>query len=400
MSLMPVEEALRRILETAEPLAIEHVPLDQAHGRVLAEPLAATRDQPPFPASAMDGYAVRTEDVAPGQRLTVVGRSVAGKRHSGGMGPRETVRIFTGAPIPHGADAVLIQEDAEVLDNGATIVPREHVTSGQFVRPKGLDFRAGDTLLEPNRRLDPSAVALAASLNHPVVSVRRRPRVGILANGDELVAAGETPGPDQIVASNNHALYGMVQAEGGMPIDLGIARDDKVDIANRIGMLTDLDILVTLGGASVGDHDLVQEVLGNLGMTLGFWRIAMRPGKPLMFGQLGQTRVLGLPGNPVSAIVCAKIFLMPLINTMHGLPNPRLETIRARLGAPLPENDRRQDYLRAQLDKTPDGPVVTAFGKQDSSMLAILARANALIVRAPFAPPVAAGSVVEVLALP
>ncbi len=394
--LLPVEDALARILATAsEPLEAETVPLADSLGRRLAADLAACRTQPPCAVSAMDGYAVRAADIATvPARLRVIGASAAGHGFRGCVGPGEAVRIFTGAPVPEGADAILIQEDARAENGDVTALATEPV--GRYVRRAGLDFSAGDVLLKAGRRMGPSEMALAAAMNHASVSVVRRPRVAILATGDELVPPGAEPGPDQIVASNNFAVGAHAQQAGAEVIDLGIAGDNfaALEAAIRRAREVRADVLVTLGGASVGDHDLVQTALTREGMELGFWRIAMRPGKPFMHGRIGDTRILGLPGNPVAAIVCAALFLAPLVRALTGDPDAGADPTRPGvLGADLAENDQRQDYLRATLSGGHSGPaVVTAFTRQDSSMLGVLAQAHALIVRPPFAPPAKAGA--------
>jgi len=397
MSLLPVEEALARLLAGVEPVEAEEVSLFDASGRVLAQDVAATRDQPPFPASAMDGYAVRSADAAePGARLKLIGQSRAGARYVGTLEPGTAVRIFTGAPVPDGADAILIQEDAAA--EGDTIVVREAVRPGQFVRPAGLDYRAGEVLLRAGRRLDPRALALAASMNRHRLTVRRRPHVALLATGDELVPPGAEPGADQIVSSNAVGVGALVAEAGGDAIDLGIARDRVDHIVAAVDKARGADVLVVIGGASVGEHDLVQEALSACGMELDFWRIAMRPGKPLMVGRLGAMRVLGLPGNPVSAIVCGLVFLKPLVRALVGLP-PETAPEAARLGAAMAANDRRQDYVRARLALRDGGLTAIPFDRQDSSMLATLATADALIVRPPHAPPAPEGAEVPILRL-
>lgn len=397
MSLVPVEEALARLIAGIEPVDAEDVSLYDAGGRVLAEDVAATRDQPPFPASAMDGYAVRAADAAkPGGRLKVIGLSRAGARFAGALEPGTAVRIFTGAPVPDGADAILIQEDAD-LENDAVVV-REGVKPGQFVRPAGLDFRAGEVLLRAGRRMEARALALAASMNRHRLSVRRRPHVAMLATGDELVPPGAEPGPDQIVSSNAVGVGALVADAGGDAIDLGIARDRVEDIVAAVDKARAADVLVVIGGASVGEHDLVQEALTASGMELDFWQIAMRPGKPLMVGRLGATRVLGLPGNPVSAIVCGLVFLKPLVRALTGLP-PETAPETARLGAAMAANDRRQDYVRARLALRDGTPTAVPFDRQDSSMLATLATADALIIRPPHAPAAPEGAEVPILRL-
>jgi len=401
MSLMPVAEALSKLLSDVTPTETETVPLAQANGRILAEPLASTRTQPPFAASAMDGYAIRHQDLADTEtKLDVIGEAPAGHGFSGTVAAGQSVRIFTGAPVPSGADTILIQENAR--RDGDRITVLEVPEAGAFVRPAGLDFAAGDVLLNPPLKLFYRHLALAAAMNHAVLPVRKRPKVAILATGDELVRPGTEPGPDQIIASNHAGIAAMVEDCGGEPVDLGISPDDPVALAGHVreALTGRADILVTLGGASVGDHDLVQDVLGKEGMDLSFWRIAMRPGKPLMAGRLGTTKVLGLPGNPVSSLVCGLLFLKPLIRTMLGRP---VETDRpqiATLAAPLPANDRRQDYVRATVCEDEAGRLrVTPFGKQDSSMLNLLASSGALIIRAPHAAAVDTGADVPILKL-
>jgi molybdopterin molybdotransferase len=397
MSLLSVEDATAQLLDGVEALAGETVGLDAALGRVLAADLAATRTQPPFAASAMDGYAVRAADAAEaGARLTVIGTSRAGERFDGSLGPGEAVRIFTGAPVPNGADAILIQENATREADHVTVTAP--VNEGLHVRPAGLDFKEGETLLEAGLVFGSRAIALAASMNNAEIAVRRRPRVAILATGDELVPPGGDPGPDQIIASNSAGVAALVREAGGEPVDLGIAPDNVAAIGDAVARADDADILTLIGGASVGDHDLVQEALVNRGMTLDFWRIAMRPGKPLMVGHLQAMRVLGLPGNPVSAMVCGHIFLKPLIRALLGLaPGPVAQT--AILGADMAANDRRQDYVRAEIANDDGRAVATPFKRQDSSMMATLARADALIVRPPFAEAAKAGTAVPMIKL-
>jgi molybdopterin molybdotransferase len=350
----------------------------------------------------MDGYAVRAADIAAvPARLRVVGVSAAGHGFAGPVGPGEAARIFTGARVPDGADTILIQEDARA--DGDWVEARASEPLGRYVRRAGLDFAAGDALLEAGRLMGPAELALAAAMNHASLAVVRRPRVAVLATGDELVPPGAEPGPDQIVASNNFAVGAYARRAGADVVDLGIAGDDFPALEAAIRRARDLkaDVLVTLGGASVGDHDLVQTALTREGMELGFWRIAMRPGKPFMHGRIGDMRILGLPGNPVSAIVCAALFLVPLVRALSGDRAAGADATRpATLGADLPANDQRQDYLRATLSNVTEGlPVATAFTRQDSSMLGVLAAAHALIVRPPHAPPAKAGEPCRILPL-
>jgi len=398
MALTPVDIALATVLDGAAALPAETLPIGQCAFRILAEDLFARRTQPPFPASAMDGYAVRSADVAaPPARLRVIGESAAGRRHDGPVGPGEAVRIFTGAPVPEGADAILVQEDTRRNADGS-VEALAPVAPGKSIRAAGLDFTAGALVLPHGRRLDPAALGLAAAANHPALPVIRRPRVAILATGDELLLPGSDPGPDDIIASNTYSVAAIAAAHGGEPIDLGVAPDRLPAIRAAIRAARDADILVTLGGASVGDHDLVRQALVDEGMDLAFWKIAMRPGKPMMTGRLGTQRVLGLPGNPVSSFVCAILFLVPLIRRLAGLPQAE-PAQPARLGSAMKANDEREDYVRATLADGTDGAVATAFAVQDSSMLATLAAADALIVRAPFAPAAEAGDPCRVIRL-
>jgi molybdopterin molybdotransferase len=402
-ALLPVEEALARVLASAgEPLGEERVPLSEAFGRTLARDLVARRTQPPFANSAMDGYAVRGLDCAgAASKLRIIGESSAGRAFMGMLGAGEAARIFTGAPIPEGADAVVIQEDAQ--REGEAVTVSVAVNPGDNIRIAGLDFAEGETLARAGTRLTPRAVALAAAAHHPELWVRSRPRVAILATGDELVAPGEKLGPSQIVASNNYFIAGLVEACGGTPIDIGIAIDEPRALAAKIAAAGDAkaDVLVTLGGASVGDYDLVQKALTDAGMQLGFWRIAMRPGKPLMHGRLGGMRVLGLPGNPTSSAVCGVLFLRPLLRALLGDPSAGVDPSEpARLASALPVNGARQDYMRATLAPDTDGALLaTALPDQDSSLVKTLARADGLIVRPIGAPAAPAGQSCRVIRL-
>ena len=401
--LMSVEDALRRILGSASAVeGTDEVPLRQAAGRTLTLDLAARRTQPPVPVSAMDGYAVRQVDVAsPPADLQQVGESAAGRGFAGTMGARQTVRIFTGAPLPAGADTVLMQENAIVSGNVVTAL--EAVVAGRHVRPAGQDFTLGEILLRAGRRLSPADIALAAAMNLAALPCRRPPRVAILATGDELVQPGTEPGPHQIVASNNFAVAALVEAAGGTVIDLGIAADHLDALAGAFTRAETerADLLVTLGGASVGDHDLVQRALVEGGLTLDFWKIAMRPGKPLMHGRLRDMQVLGLPGNPVSAIVCGLLFVRPLVRAMLGDPGADQDPSEpAQLGLELPANDGRQDYLRARLVRSSEAfPEVFPGRRQDSSMLKALSDAECLVIRPPFAPAARVGDACRVIRL-
>ncbi len=398
--MLSVEDALNRVTAGLGPRGTEVVPIARAHGRVLAGDLAAQRDQPPAATSAMDGYAVRKSDVGPlPVSLDLVGVAPAGHAFAGEVGAGQAVRIFTGGTMPDGADAVVIQENTEAGDGAVTIV--EGGAETRYVRPRGLDFSAGQVLLETGRRLQPRHVALAAAMNFGEVPVWRRPQVGILATGDELASPG-CAGPQQIAASNSYGLMGLVEAMGGRAVNLGIARDTRTALDNAFDAATGLDLLITIGGASVGEHDLVREVLGTRGLDLDFWRIAMRPGKPLMHGTFadargGTTRFIGLPGNPVSSLICGQVFVKPMLVALTGEITDRPLLLRAQLSVDLNANAQRQDYMRATLNFAADVPVATPFERQDSSMLSNLSRADGFIVRGPHAPAAKAGSLVDVL---
>jgi molybdopterin molybdotransferase len=350
----------------------------------------------------MDGYAARAVDLSAGRALKVIGEAPAGRAFAGRVGPGEAVRIFTGAPVPEGADTIFLQENAIRTEEGVT--PTTAEAPGRHIRPAGLDFAEGDVLLRAGRRLDPRAVALAAAMGHASIPVWRRPKIALLATGDELVRPGEAARPDQIVASNIFAVAGLAEAAGGEAIDLGIATDDFPALERGIAQAEAMgaDVIVTLGGASVGDHDLVQSALTARGMELGFWRVAMRPGKPLIFGRLGRTRILGLPGNPVSAIVCGRLFLTPLVRALCGDPEAgRDPSEPATLAEAVPANDKRQDYVRVRITgRDAHGlPLVAQFPRQDSSMLRVFAEADALLIRPPEAPAASAGETVRIIRL-
>ncbi len=398
--MISVEEARKKITDAMPAMPAEKISLASALGRVLAEDLRARRTQPPKAVSAMDGYAVRSKDVATiPTTLQVVGHVPAGQSYQGVVGRGEAVRIFTGAPLPDGADAIVIQENTEATDGTVEVIDGK-APKGRFVRPAGLDFSEGDLLLKKGSVMTARAIGLAAGMNIPWVSVSRKPRIALLATGDEIVMPGEPIADNQIVSSNGLALAGFIQAMGGEPVDLGIAPDSEDTLRTMAGGARGSDMLVTCGGASVGDHDLVQKVLGDIGLEIDFWRIAMRPGKPLMFGHIGETRMLGLPGNPVSAQVCATLFLGPAIAAMLGVSDRGARLQQARLGNDLEENDEREDYLRASLTCDPEGTLVAnSFSKQDSSVFSGFARADCLIVRAPFAPPARKGDPIRILML-
>src|SRR6185312_2053885 len=402
VALMPVTDALAAILAGAEPLGEEMVALEAAHHRVLARDLAAKRTQPPQAMSAMDGYAVRAADAARvNVRLTVIGEVAAGRPFDRAIAPGEAARIFTGGVIPDGADAVVIQEDT--IADGSAITIAEAAAQGRHIRPAGVDFREGDLLLTAGSRLTERDLSLAASMNYPELPVRRRPKVALLATGDELVMPGSQPGPGQIVYSNGYALCALARAEGADTVDLGVAADtmDATTAGIRRAREAGADILVTTGGASVGDHDLVKESLEAENVTIAFWKIAMRPGKPMMHGRLGGMRVVGVPGNPVSSYVCTFLFVVPLIRALSGRKTLHHARETAVLGRDVGVNDVREDYLRARLEERADGTLVAApVNHQDSSLLANLAAAQALVIRAPFAPAAKAGAVCEILRLP
>jgi molybdopterin molybdotransferase len=396
-----VDEARDRILVSLGATGPETVPLAAGWNRVLARPVAARLTQPPADVSAMDGYAVRAADATEGATLRLSGAAPAGKPFAGTVGAGEAVRIFTGGFVPEGADAILLQEDATAAEGSVRV--NEAVTLGRHIRRRGLDFAEGAELLPAGRRLTARDIGLAAAGNHPWLTVHRRPRIGILATGDEIALPGEALPAGGIVSSNAHALAALVASGGGEASILPIAPDDPAEIAALAGS-GGFDLLVTTGGASVGEHDLVQKALGQSttpgGFVLDFWQIAMRPGKPLIWGKLGAVPVLGLPGNPVSALVCAVIFLLPALARLQGLGDTAAPTIRALAGVDLPANDKRADHLRAKLVPGEGGEwIATPASRQDSSMLAVLAGADALILRAPFAPKLSKGEAVQVIPL-
>jgi molybdopterin molybdotransferase len=386
--MISVAEALKHLFALAHPLGSETVPLLQAHGRVLAEDVAATRDQPPFDGSAMDGYAVA--EVAPGLRLRVIGEAAAGHGFDQAIKHGEAVRIFTGAPVPQGAKAVVIQED--VTRDGDWITIGDSPEDNTYIRPAGGDFRVGDRV-RAGRVIGPNDIALMAAMNIAEVPVARRPVVALISTGDELVMPGETPGPDQIIASNTMGLHALMRDLGADPRLLPIARDNEASLRTAFELTKGADLIVTIGGASVGDHDVVARLAPQLGFDQSFYKVAMRPGKPLMAGRFGDAMMVGLPGNPVSAMVCGHVFVAPVVRAMLGLPAAAAPRKTAVLAEALPANGPREHYMRARLE----GAGLVAFGSQDSSLLSILGQADALIVRPPKDRPRAVGETVEYL---
>ncbi|MDU8911480.1 gephyrin-like molybdotransferase Glp [Aestuariicoccus sp. MJ-SS9] len=388
--MITVSEALEALFALTPTLDPEEVPLLQASGRVLAQDMAAGRDQPPFPASAMDGYAVA--EAVPGQTLDVIGEAAAGHRFDAPVGKGQAVRIFTGAPVPGGATRIVIQEDVTRDGDRITIGPSPD--EGPYIRPAGNDFKAGAAVTAP-RRLGPSDIALLASMNIARVPVVRQPRVAIIATGDELVMPGEAPGPDQIVASNTFGLYALMKELGALPRMLPIARDSLASLQTVLSLTDDADLVLTIGGASVGDHDLVAQAAGEMGLERAFYKVAMRPGKPLMSGRLGHAMMIGLPGNPVSAMVCGHVFVAPVIRAMQGLPRQPAPRLSAPLAHALPANGPREHYMRAVIS---DG-TLRVFDRQDSALLSVLGEANALAVRPVGDGPRAAGDWLDYIRL-
>ncbi len=397
MALLSVDDALERLLADVAPLDAEMVPLVDADGRTLAADLVARHAHPAFDASAMDGYAVRAADVsrlpAP---LAVIGEAAAGQAFEGPIGPGEAVRIFTGAMVPAGADLIAIQEDT--TRSGATVEVQTLESGTTYIRRQGSDFNAGDRLLTAGSRLSARTLMLAAAMGHGSVPVVRRPRVALVATGDELVLPGEQRGRDQTICSNPFGISPLVRSAGGSPLFRGIARDDRDALRRELeAALAGSDVVVTIGGASVGDHDLVGPVLSDMGATIDFWKVAMRPGKPLMLARLGEARILGLPGNPVSALVCSRVFLMPLIARLAGRPGSEMAAHPALLTRSLEANGPRLHYMRATLERDGGTFQVTPAASQDSALIRTLATANAFIVRHPGAEAAEAGSAVDVL---
>lgn len=388
--MITVDEALTQIFNLVSPLDNETVPLVDANGRVLAEPVVATRMQPPFAASAMDGYALNGVEADPEAMFSVIGESAAGHGFSGRVGSGECVRIFTGAPMPEGTNRVIIQED--VTRKGNLITLARNLDAGTHVRPAGGDFQQGDTIPAP-RVLTPADLALAAAMNAPDLVVKRKPVVALIATGDELVMTGEQPEPDQIIASNSFGLKALVEANGGHARLLPIARDNVDSLRMAFELAADADLIVTIGGASVGDHDLVGDVAADMGMDQSFYKILMRPGKPLMAGRMGKAVMIGLPGNPVSAMVCGHVFLVPALRAMLGLGAAPAPRHTATLAADVAANGPREHYMRAHVE----GGEITIFDNQDSALLSVLAKANALAIRPPSDPARRVGEVIEFL---
>ncbi|WP_282608227.1 gephyrin-like molybdotransferase Glp [Pelagibius sp. Alg239-R121] len=397
--MLSVEDALSRVRAAFKPLPAETVSVSEALGRVLASDAVSRVTQPPHDVSAMDGYAVRAADVASVPvTLEIAARVPAGGSYDGEIQAGQAARIFTGAPLPHGSDSIVIQEDTDASEDQVTV--KASAVQGNYVRPAGLDFRSGDVGLHAGQRLTARDVGFAAAMNLPWLAVRRRPRVAVLATGDEVVMPGDPKGPNQIVSSNGLSLSAFVTACGGQAINLGIAPDNRDALAAIAEGAAGADLLITSGGASVGDHDLVRAGLGDSGLEVDFWKIAMRPGKPLIFGQIGGTPMLGLPGNPVSSLVCAVLFVRTALDCLLGITEDALALESAILGSNLPANDRRQDYLRAKISLDGEGRrMATPFGRQDSSMLATLARADCLIVRKPHDAALESGVTVDILPL-
>jgi molybdopterin molybdotransferase len=397
--MISLEEARLRMLDGVRPVQTEIVSLAEAWGRVTAAPVLARVAHPPRDVSAMDGYAVAASGAGVGAVLRVVGAAPAGHPWDGpALRPGEAVRIFTGGVLPQGGDAVLIQEDAR--REGDTVTVIEAPVAGRYIRRAGQDFAVGEVLVAAGRRITARDVGLAGAGNHPWIAVHRRPRVGILSTGDEVALPGEAIPPGGVVSSNTHALAALVRGAGGEPVVFPSVPDDRDSLARAAEAAAGLDLLLTSGGASVGDHDLVRETLQGSGMALDFWNVAMRPGKPLLHGSLRGVKVVGLPGNPVSVIVAGVMMVRPVIERLSGLPGDPPEAVPARLGAAVPENDRRADHLRARLERDADGMLVaTPFPRQDSGMMRFAAMADALVLRAPYAPSLPAGSTVAVIRL-
>ena len=397
--MLSVDDALKSVLSGVKKLNYEEISIAQAANRIIAKDLTSRLTQPPTDVSAMDGYAVRIEDlkIIP-TPFNQIGESAAGRSFKGKIQSGQTVRIFTGAPIPDGADTVVIQENTEKLDN--KIIVKQNTSSGNYIRKAGQDFKIGQTLIKAGTRLNSRNIALAAAMNIPWLQVIRKPQVAILSTGDELVLPGEEIKPNQIISSNSLGLAVLVESNGGVAINLGIAKDNLKSLKDIVTQITSIDMLVTIGGASVGDYDLVKSALADEGLDITFNRVAMRPGKPLIFGKIHGKPMLGLPGNPVSAGVTASLFLVPAINKMLGLKTPISITENAILGCDIDKNDNRQDYLRAKMSiNSSEELIVTPFDRQDSSKLANYANAHCLILREPFSNALSKGEIVRIIRL-
>ena len=397
MSLMPVSEALSRILALISPVGHEIIPITAAGGRILAEPVIARRTQPPFPASSMDGYALRASEAEPGATSRVIGESAAGHPFDGTVEPGQCVRIFTGAPVPEPLDRIIIQED--VTRDGDQITLNADLDPQMYVRRAGLDFAEGTPLLDAPRRLTPENIALIAAAGVALVTVHRKPRIALLATGDELALPGETTGPGGIISSNNFGLAALIESLGASAEVLPIAADTVESLRSLASMGAQADLFVTLGGASVGDHDLIRPALKDAGLQLDLYKIAMRPGKPFMAGKLGNTTMLGLPGNPVSAMVCGRLFLAPAVEAIMGLPAAEAKTQTAILGCDLGKNGPREHYMRSRVTLRDGTLTCTPFDSQDSSRLALLSESNALAIRPVGAPEAKTGDPIQVMML-
>ncbi|WP_339634709.1 gephyrin-like molybdotransferase Glp [uncultured Sneathiella sp.] len=397
--MISVEEARKNILKEIRAVGTEVISLQAAAGRVLAENVRSRRTQPPADLSAMDGFAVKAADLGTiPASLKIVGEVPAGGSYDNTVGTGEAVRIFTGAALPSGTDTIIIQEDTEF--DAETVTVKEGAAKGTYVRPAGLDFSAGDIGIKAPTILTPRDIGLLAAMDIPWITVRRKPKIALLSTGDELVRPGEPLGPNQIISSNSLAIAALIEAAGGEALDLGIAQDNAESLREKVMNAKSADMLITLGGASVGDHDLIQPVLGKEGLSVDFWRIAMRPGKPLMFGNFAGIPMLGMPGNPVSSLICSFLFLIPAIDALNDLTPRTPPRQRAILTHALKENDQREDYMRAVITEETSGlPVIRLFDKQDSSMLSPLSLADCLVVRAPFAAALPEGSEVDIIPL-
>ncbi|GHA41028.1 molybdopterin molybdenumtransferase MoeA [Amylibacter ulvae] len=394
--MISVDEALAQVLALLSPTDIETIEIRDATARVLAHPVSAKRDQPPFASSAMDGYAVKSGELDPYAQLLVIGESAAGHRFDGAIKAGQCVRIFTGAPVPEGADRILIQEDCTRSGNVITVNP--DIDTAHYIRPAGGDFRAGSTIDAPTP-LTPSNIALIAAMNVNELPVYRKPVIALVATGDELVHPSETPNQDQIISSNNFGLKALIESHGASARLLPIARDDMDSLTTVLDLCEGADLIVTLGGASVGDHDLMGKMAADGTLDTEFYKVAMRPGKPLMAGLYKGTPLIGLPGNPVSALVCGYVFLIPAIRAMLGLPRAALATQTATLGIDLPANGPRSHYMRAHCEIIDGQNICTPFERQDSSLLSVMTAANAFMIRPPNQSSLSAGDTVQIVPL-